>query len=65
MFKESAPEPNPVVGSKIKPAYYESCSLARMDYSSSRYRDQHCGAEAKWWQPKDKRKIFQLIAKYD
>lgn len=63
MFKESAPEPNPVVGTKIKPSYYENCSIARMEYSSKTYKDGHCGPEGKWWQPKAKKDLFKLLVK--
>jgi hypothetical protein len=65
MYKESAPEPNPVTGVKIKPAHYESCSIARMDYLSASRKDSNCGPDAKWWQPKDKKQLFRLIAKHD
>lgn len=63
MFKDSAPEPNPVVGVKIKAAHYESCTLARMDYLSKTKQDTVCGPSGAWWQPKNKKDLFKLFTK--
>ena len=63
MFKESAPEPDPVVGVKIKPSHYESCTIARMDYLSEARKNSNCGPNAQWWQPRDPKGLFKLILK--
>jgi hypothetical protein len=48
---------------QLKPAHYESCSVARMEYLSASKKGSNCGPEAQWWQPKDKRNLFKLILK--
>jgi hypothetical protein len=62
-FKEESITENVVVGNKVKPAYYESCSIARMEYLSKSKNEEGCGKEGRWWQPKDKKHLFLLIKK--
>lgn len=57
-FVEQEVEKNPVIGDKVKPAHYLSCGLAR-----SEYRNEHCGKNAKYWQPRDPKKLFLWIKK--
>lgn len=57
-FKEKEVKVDLVIGSKIDPAHYETCSLVRLhaaDYNNN------CGKEGLWWEPKDNKKFFLYL----
>jgi hypothetical protein len=56
-------ELDPVVGPNKIPAKYDSCGIARMGRLSRDIKEDHCGPDAKFWQPKHKKDLFKLIKK--
>jgi hypothetical protein len=58
-YKEKHTEPNPVIGSRLVEAKYDSCSIARI---GSKGRDHgRCGEEGLWWEPSNKKDLFKYI----
>jgi hypothetical protein len=57
-YKEKRTEFNPVVGSKLVEAKYDSCGIARIGRED---RDDRCGESGQWWEPKNKRDLFKYI----
>jgi len=57
-YKEKHTEPNPVVGSRLVEAKYESCSIARIGRVD---RNDRCGESGLWWEPKNKKDLFKYI----
>jgi hypothetical protein len=47
-----------VLGEKKVPAKYDSCGVARIGNPS---RDDRCGEDGKFWEPKNKRDLFKYI----
>ena len=56
-YKEEEIDKNFVTGHEPKPAHYERCSMARLSLS----RDNSCGEQGRFWQPKHKKDLFRLI----
>jgi hypothetical protein len=57
-YKPAHLEPDLVLGVKKVPATYDSCGVARIGHPS---REDRCGAEGKFWEPKNKRDLFKFI----
>jgi hypothetical protein len=52
---------NRVTGNTIRPAYYERCSLTRMEYLSKDRNGEICGKAGNWWTPQNKKDLFKFI----
>jgi hypothetical protein len=59
-YVEARTTVDPVTGPKHEEAYYERCSISRMTWSS---KPENCGEHGQYWQPKNKKGLFKLIAK--
>ena len=51
-------EENPVVGTKLVPAKYDSCGIARIGRDD---RPERCGEQGIFWEPKNKKDLFKFI----
>jgi hypothetical protein len=60
-FIENEVVENRVTGNTIRPAYYERCSLTRMEYLSKDRNGEICGKAGKWWTPQNKKDLFKFI----
>lgn len=49
---------DPVSGPIKKKAYYEGCSITRI-------QERNCGESGKWWEPKDQKKHFFTVIKHE
>lgn len=56
---EKHTKPDPVVGSKVIEAHYETCPVYRIGES----KEGNCGRDGYYWQPKHKAGLFKLITK--
>ena len=58
-YKPKHNEPDPVLGSRVVKAKYDTCSVARIGTPG---RDHgRCGESGLWWEPKNKRDLFKYI----
>jgi hypothetical protein len=54
-------EVDPVIGVRKTKAHYESCAKSRMSRYTKDVREDHCGPEGKFWQPRNSRDFFIML----
>ena len=52
---------DPVIGPTKQNAYYERCRVARASQFTKDIKENHCGPEGKFWEPKHKKDLFKYI----
>ena len=60
-FRPAEIKVDPVVGPIPQASYYERCSVARMSRFTKDVKEDHCGPEGKFWEPKHKKDLFKFI----